>query len=254
VSIGVLLIVSALAGTGYAASRSVAGETLFKVKTFAEQTQVALATSPEEKANLQVEIAQKRLTEAQAVLSNPQADPQQEQAALNELLSQTQSAIETTSKAAKTNPGQPKNQQAVTSLASITKQQQDLLTQIKPQTALASEATTALKQVAENVGKVEAIQQYIATASKEETLTNLNPTSTPETLEGVVKGISTTTATSTEIIKEIKETGTSASSTKKSYKEQGDQSTTTAPSTSTSDPNTATASFIPESPTKESPF
>src|ERR1700722_6262969 len=50
-----------IAGTAYAASKSLPGDTLFSLKTGYEDFQLALATSPASRAQLQVQIASQRL-------------------------------------------------------------------------------------------------------------------------------------------------------------------------------------------------
>src|SRR6266404_2250444 len=69
VSMAVMLLISAVTVAGYQAAISTPGKSLFAIKKSAEQLQLILATNQDDKAKLQVDIAQKRLEDAQQVLS-----------------------------------------------------------------------------------------------------------------------------------------------------------------------------------------
>lgn len=173
VSVGVILLISAVTTTAFATFSSLPGSALFSLKKGTEQLQLTLAQSQEAKADLQIKITQKRLNEAREVFSQ-QNGAEKEKAAISELLAQTKNAIEVTNELAIKNPEPEKNQTAVNILENITQQQQTLLKQIKPENGILEETKLALAQTQQNLDKVNIIKRYIATASKEESLTDLN--------------------------------------------------------------------------------
>src|SRR5438477_301305 len=69
VSVSVVLLATVGITTGYTAYNSHPGDASFFLKKAAEHLQVKLASSQEEKINLQVEIAQKRLNDAQQAVA-----------------------------------------------------------------------------------------------------------------------------------------------------------------------------------------
>ena len=81
-STSLVLLLSAIAGTGYAAYNSMPGQALFAVKKTAENLQLQFATSPEKKIALQVEFSKKRLMEAEKILKNPDTSPETAKAAM----------------------------------------------------------------------------------------------------------------------------------------------------------------------------
>ena len=123
VSMSVMLLVSALTATGYEAYKSGPGQVLFPVKKVAEQTQVLLAYNQNDKAAIQVAIAQQRLSEAKAIFSDPNSNPQQQQAALSELTSQTSAAVAVVSNVAQSNPKATQSPPLLSSLENINSQQ-----------------------------------------------------------------------------------------------------------------------------------
>jgi hypothetical protein len=243
VSMGILLFITAIAGTSYAVTRSVAGQTLFTLKKRAELLQLTFARSPEAKINLQLEISQKRLSEAQEVLKDPSVRPSQTTAVINELVTQTQNTVEEMGKVAKADPDPKKAQPMVKSLETLTSQQQQLIKEIKPaneQTMVAK----AEKTTQETTTKLAEIKQYIQTASNDQALVDLkkekdNLGATP----GEVK--STSTDSSIESKTDNTNSTTSASSTAQTVKKVGK------PEVIEKDPNTVLGTFIIEDPSPQ---
>lgn len=169
-----ILIIFAITAAGYAAQNSVAGETLFGVKKTAEQLQLKFAQSREQKLNLQVEIAKKRLSEAEKVFKNPATvSSKKEQAVLNELVAETKNSLEVVKTAAQNKSLNEPNHPLVSSLEDITKKQEELLTEIKDTNNLGVVAQTALEMAKQTASQVEEIKRYIAIASHEQTLARL---------------------------------------------------------------------------------
>lgn len=134
VSLSLLLVVAATAGTAYAAVQSLPGQTLFAVKRTAEQIHLSLASNAVEKANLQVRYANKRLQEAEVIFTK-KANPKLEVAALRELKAQTEAALSDVKQVVKeTAPSEAAPHPVVSSLADVTSKQQVLLKTIEPQT------------------------------------------------------------------------------------------------------------------------
>ncbi|MCL5666911.1 MAG: DUF5667 domain-containing protein [Patescibacteria group bacterium] len=189
-SYSMAIIVCALAGTGYAASRSLPGDPLFSVKKTAESLQVKLASNPDDKANLQMELAQKRFSDAEKILKNPYSNPKQEKAALTELITQTQTAIEQANAAAHSNPVSEKTHPLVASLENINVQQQNLIKEAKLGLNAGTDTQSALAAVKENANKVAEIKRYISVASNEQFPAALDANASTTEVSGVIGKIS----------------------------------------------------------------
>ncbi|MDE2311938.1 MAG: hypothetical protein KGJ93_02510 [Patescibacteria group bacterium] len=184
VSASAMLLLAVLVGTGYAASISKPGQTLFGLKKSAEHLQMVFALNPQQKLALQLEIAQKRLDDARAILNNPQADPAQRAAALAELTSETQNSVDAADQAAKnqtTALALSKDQPLLNSLETITSQQQALAKRLQPQ--IAQSAIDAAKK---NAAKVAEIKKYLAVADNEQTLAQLSSNPNAFTASGTI--------------------------------------------------------------------
>lgn len=248
VSMSLMLLLSAFTVTGYATLKSAPGQTLFQVKKSAEKLQLVLAYNQNQKANIQLQITQSRLNDAKQIFSDPNSNVEQEKAALSELSDQTSNAVAVVNTVAKNDPASDKNHPLVNSLESIAKEQQSLLSKIKPDSEIKIEANTALLSLNKNSAKISEIKSLVATASNDQALTTLktNATSSPESS---VKGASTEIATSTN------QTATGSANTvlKKATDHDTDKSIETQNSSSTAasvkaDPATAIGAFILEDP------
>ena len=133
-----------------------------------------LAYNQDQKANLQVALTQKRLDEAKQIFNNPNSNPGQEQAALQELSSQTSNAVATVNSATQSNPQSDSNHPLVNSLEAITKEQQSLLADIKPSSPVKADANSAQLALNQNSAKISEIKQFVAVASTDQALTKLN--------------------------------------------------------------------------------
>lgn len=187
VSMSVLFLTAVGASSGYAAYKSQPGDIFFTLKKAAEHVQVELATDPQQKLSLQIAIAQKRLSNAQAVLKDSQ-DPNRQAAALSELAAETQKTADALNKAA-----QEQSPSSVTggentiiaSLDAITSQQQELLNGLaeNKNVAVSPDIITAAQ---ENVTKVATIKQHLETAGREQALAALQSNPNAVTATGTI--------------------------------------------------------------------
>ncbi len=116
--------------TGYAAQNSKPGQNLFFVKKSIEQT--SLIFTPEAaKPQARLALTEKRLTEAEEVLANPNQDPETAKAALEELNQQAQHTFSDVRKVADTQDLSPSEVGILSSLAEITKKQEVLASTIE---------------------------------------------------------------------------------------------------------------------------
>jgi hypothetical protein len=195
ISMSAMLLVSALTVTGYATFKSSPGQTLFAVKKSAEKLQLILAYNQDKKASIQVQITQNRLNEAKEIFSNPTSNIAQEQAALTELSDQTSNAVAAINTVAINDPKSNKNHPLLASLESIAKEQQNLLTDIKPGGQIQAAANSALKTLNQNSEKISKIKQYVAIASNDQALAILNADPNSVAVLGEINAISNTQIT-----------------------------------------------------------
>ncbi len=165
VSVGLMLLISALSVTAYQASKSVPGNALFALKKGEENFRLVLASNQSQKASLQIAMAQQRLNDAQQIFSDPTSNVQQKTAALNELSAQTTSAIAEVNTVAATDPKSAASPPLLNSLDSITQGQKNLLTAIKPDSQIKTAANSALLALSNDTAKLSAIKQTIAVAT-----------------------------------------------------------------------------------------
>jgi len=168
VSVGLMLLISALSVTVYQAESSTPGNALFALKKGGENLRLVLAFNQTQKAGLQVAIAQQRLSDAQQIFNNPTSNEQQKTAALNELSVQTASAVAEVNTVAIADPKSADSSPLLSSLDSITKQQKNLLTAIKPDSQMKTAANSALVALGSDTAKLSAIKQSIAVASNDQ--------------------------------------------------------------------------------------
>lgn len=174
VSMSAMLLISAFAVMGYQASKSGPGQILFPVKKQAEQLKLILAADQNAKANLQIEIAQHRLDEAQAIFSDPASNIEQKKAALTELSDQTTSAVAQVTAVAKSDPGSDKNHPLLSVLDSITQKQQNLLAAIKPDSQITPDASSAQQALNANTVALSQIKNSIVAATNTQVITSLS--------------------------------------------------------------------------------
>lgn len=190
VSMSLMLLLSAFAVTAYASYSALPGQSLFAVKKLEEKTQLMFAFNPNDRANLQIKIAQNRLSEAQAIFSNPTSDAESKNAALNELSDQTSSAVAVVGTVANSDLKSDQNNPLLNSLANITQQQQQLLTQITPNSQVNVAASSAMETLIKNSAQISEIKQSVAAASDDQTLTKLSSASNAVAVLGEISQIS----------------------------------------------------------------
>jgi hypothetical protein len=180
----ILIIVGALAGTTVAALSSVPGQNLFAVKKAFEAVEIALATSPQQKANLQLTFAASRVAETEKILSDPNHTSDLEIAALTELSNQTNSALADVKTAAATNAVN-NNPTILNSLSTLANNQQALLNQIKPASSTAALTQQSQSQVAE----LKKVISSITAVSADQTLAKLNPNPNVVIVSGILDNL-----------------------------------------------------------------
>jgi hypothetical protein len=168
VSVAVMLLISAFSITAYQASNSLPGKILFPLKKQEENLQLILASNQNQKASLQIQIAQNRLSAAQQIFNDPTSNTEQKTAALNELSAQTTSAVAEVNTVAATNPKSADSHPLLSSLDSITQGQKNLLSAIEPDSQIKTAANSALLALGNDTAKLSAIKQTIAVASNDQ--------------------------------------------------------------------------------------
>ncbi len=144
-------------GTGYAAQNSIPGQNLFIVKKSFEQT--SLIFTPEaQKPQARLALTEKRLAEAQKVLTDPNNDPESTKAVLKELNQQAQNTFSDVRKVADTQTLSPSEVGILSSLAEITKKQEVLASAIESTsdqvTEIKDNATKDAKNSNDNINRL----------------------------------------------------------------------------------------------------
>ena len=121
-------LVLLLTGTAYAAQTSLPGDKLFTVKKSYESLQVKLATNPEKRANLQLQIAAQRFEDAQKVLADGDDDSKKQ--AIEEMNQQTVVALNDIKSAAVSISNS--NPEIVKKAEDLTKNQNNLIAKADP--------------------------------------------------------------------------------------------------------------------------
>lgn len=175
-SLSFTFIAAALATTAFASLRSLPGQKLYSIKKGTEKIQLSLVSDPVEKASLYVTLSEKRLKEAEQILSSNHSSSQKI-AAINELSNQTQQAVQQVQKAAESRPlmGE-KDTELVSALENVAKKQQDLLTTLHSEgdtKAIAQDALAAGKETEVKVAEIKK-NMTVAAAEREQSLTTLS--------------------------------------------------------------------------------
>lgn len=195
VSMSIVLLLSAFAATGYGVSKSAPGESLFALKKAGEKIELILTPNQTDKANLQVAIAQQRFSQAQAILNDPQSNPNEKTAALSELADQTSNAIAEVKSVTSSNPKSQASAPLVNTLDNLAKQQENLLAQIKPDSQVKTDAADALQTLALNTDKLSELKQSLAISNNNQSLVKLNANQDAVTILGEIDQASSTAVT-----------------------------------------------------------
>lgn len=191
VSTSALLLTAIAVTTGYAAYASRPGDIMFGFKKAAEHAQVQFTLNQQQKINLQLAIAEQRLSDAQAALNQPN-NPQKQTAALNELAAETQNTLDAITQTSQSNVSQ--DHPLIASLQSITSKQQALL-----QTITTNQPATidqsVLNAAKQNATKVATIQQFLKAANSDQALTALNSNPSAITATGTISQLTYNTVT-----------------------------------------------------------
>lgn len=158
ITLGIFFLTAA--ATAFGAASALPGDgVLFQLKKTVQTARVNLASDPQERARLQLELAEQRIQEAQKVLASN--DPSKKQKAIEEVQQQTSVALNDLKES-----GTGITNSSVAKAENIAKAQQSIVAQVDPQAAQQS------KQ--ENKVALREIQSLLAT-SNEESGTSLAP-------------------------------------------------------------------------------
>ncbi len=157
-SVAAFILVTA--GTALGAHASLPGDKLFAVKKSYESLQVKLATTPENRAKLQLEIAAQRFEEAQEVLAT-RNDDDSKKVALEELSEQTTVALQGIKESAVSIS--EKNPDLVVKAEEITKSQSNLVAKANSNVA----DTEVIQKSQDNKAALRDIKKIIAAANEE---------------------------------------------------------------------------------------
>jgi hypothetical protein len=157
----------------YKTSTALPGEKLFGIKKSAEQFRVKFATTDIQKAYLKVQIAKKRVAEAEKLAQMGNSNPQLEFAIIKELSLATNSAV----KEVENLPAKSLNSEKkpiVESLADVSQKEQTLISNLG--TNSNPDLHDVITQSLINQTKVSAIKQSVAIATAEEAIASLSKT------------------------------------------------------------------------------
>ena len=158
----------------FSAAGSLPGEKLFSIKKTAEQLRVKFATSDIQKAYLQVQIAKKRVAEAQKVFAvEEKHSPGSELAALKELSQATELA------AKKVETLSPKTirdseKALLASLEDVSQKEKDLVSSLAAGNENENGKEDVIALSLKNQIRISEIKQSVVAASTEETVANLS--------------------------------------------------------------------------------
>ncbi len=153
-----VIVVFIISGTAYAASKSLPGDTLFTLKAGYENAQLALATTPLSRAQLQVQIASERLADAQTVLSS-NADSSSKATAISYLNSATSQAVSSVQAVVKSSTATAGSSvQSNSSLAQSVEQLAAAQQQLVPAASVAPGQAQALADIQTTVAAAQASQ------------------------------------------------------------------------------------------------
>lgn len=150
-----------------AAEHSLPGDLLYSLKRASETAQLNLTFDQQQKANLHVELTQKRLNEVKQAFDTK--NPETEAAAIAALKDQAEKTFAKVPQVAVANALTNKNQDLLNNLVAINKEQKSVLTSINATDDASSVTTTALNVVKENS---KTLAKIIATVN-EQTLADL---------------------------------------------------------------------------------
>lgn len=179
------LAILLIAGTSYAADRSLPGDPLFSLKKSFEVAQIELtARNPEARAALELNLANERLDDAQRVVADDSSSSADKEQAVQELDSQTQVALNQIQQVASSSPSI--NSSVVQNLESLAKGQASLQAQVNPGGASQNDQQTQQA--------IAGIQSSIATAANGQSQASL-PVAKTFQVSGAVTAITSSSIT-----------------------------------------------------------
>jgi hypothetical protein len=167
-----LLMFVSLSGLFYKTTTALPGQKLFTLKKSAEQFRVKFATTDIQKAYLKVQIAKKRVAEAEKLAQMGNNNPQLELAVMKEISLATNSAV----KEIENLPAKSLNSEKkpiIESLADVSEKEQTLISGL---TNASKDIDDVITQSLINQTKVSEIKQSVAIATAEEAIASLSKT------------------------------------------------------------------------------
>ena len=165
--------------TAYGALSSLPGDRLFGLKIAFQDAQLQLAKTPESRTELQIQIANQSLLDAQQVLSQPNVGPEEKQQAVNEVATQTANTLQ--------NLQQTVNSSSVASNTSIINNVKTLAANTAQLIANTNSNTASATQAPALSQTLAALNKVIATVNDQQTASNISTATV--TVSGVFKPI-----------------------------------------------------------------
>ncbi len=154
-----------IVGVSSAAAQSLPGSKLFTIKKAWETAQIKVVPhTPGDRAQLELALANQRLDDAQEVFSDKSSNASDKAAAIQELNTQTQVALNQIQQVAST-PAVTGNPGIIQNLVALTQNQASLQAQV--------DSSTASSDTAKNQKALAAIQQSVASATNTQTSTTI---------------------------------------------------------------------------------
>jgi hypothetical protein len=176
--IAFVLLITTLTGTVSAAMQSLPGDKLFAVKKALQTAEISLATNPEKKAELQLDLVAQRIEEAQTVIAKTDEASPAKDAAIAELNQQTEVALKRIQEIASTD-AVTKNPELIKKAEHLTEEKRKVVATVDP--VAAKERNVAHENT------IASIKQIIATVNDQApaTLAPSNQITISSTIESI---------------------------------------------------------------------
>ncbi len=165
-----MLMFLSLGGLFYKTTTALPGEKLFTLKKSAEQFRIKFATTDIQKAYLKVQIAKKRVAEAEKLAQMGNNNPQLELAVMKEISLATNSAVNEIENLSATSLNSEKKP-IIDSLSDVSQKEQTLISSLTP---ASKDIEDVIAQSLINQTRVSEIKQSVAIATAEEAIASLS--------------------------------------------------------------------------------
>ncbi|MEK7617689.1 MAG: DUF5667 domain-containing protein [Patescibacteria group bacterium] len=192
IGIAILLCVMFTSGIAYSTAGSLPGEKLFGLKKSAEQFRVKFALNGAQRAYLQLQIAKKRLNEAQQIVQNQNSEAAF--LAISEVSKATEIAaneVQTLSPKSIKESSRP----LLSSLEDVGKQEKDLVFQLSQNGSAQEGKEDVIALSLKNQTRVSEIKRSVAISTAEEAIASLSSPDNAVTISGQITQIGKTSIT-----------------------------------------------------------